>query len=102
MLDLHIQRRTNPCKRVGEGGDQRSIPHVAQRHIGNRRQQFAPLGAVKHRRLAGLDDMLRTAQLAAGLFGTTWPTTSQSNSMRTAASCCLTDGADTSICSSSI
>src|SRR5665213_2258941 len=31
----------------------------------------------------------RTA--AAGLFGTTWPITSQSNSMRIAASCCLTD-----------
>ena len=29
----------------------------------------------------------------AGLLRTTWPTTSQSNSMRTAARCCLTEGA---------
>jgi hypothetical protein len=33
----------------------------------------------------------RTA--AAGFIGTTWPVTSQSNSMRTAASRCLTPGA---------
>jgi len=39
---------------------------------------------------------------AAELVGTTWPVTSQSNSMRIAASCCLTDGADTLSCSSSI
>ena len=34
----------------------------------------------------------RTA--AAGLIGTTWPVISQSNSMRTAASCCFTSGAE--------
>ena len=33
----------------------------------------------------------RTA--AAGFIGTTWPVISQSNSMRTAASCCFTPGA---------
>ena len=33
----------------------------------------------------------RTA--AAGLVGTTWPVMSQSNSIRTAASCCFTPGA---------
>ena len=36
----------------------------------------------------------RTA--AAGLCGTTWPTTSQSNSIRIAASCCFTVGAERS------
>ena len=30
----------------------------------------------------------------AGLTGTTWPVTSQSNSMRMQARCCLTEGAD--------
>ena len=39
----------------------------------------------------------RTA--AAGLIGTTWPVTSQSNSMRTAASCCFTSGAECVCCS---
>ena len=37
----------------------------------------------------------RTA--AAGFIGTTWPITSQSNSMRTAASCCFTLGAECSL-----
>ena len=40
----------------------------------------------------------RTA--AAGFIGTTWPVTSQSNSMRTAASCCFTPGAPCFSCSS--
>jgi hypothetical protein len=34
----------------------------------------------------------RTAE--AGFTGTTWPVMSQSNSMRTAASCCFTPGAE--------
>ncbi len=34
----------------------------------------------------------RTA--AAGFIGNTWPTMSQSNSIRTAASCCFTAGAE--------
>jgi len=42
----------------------------------------------------------RTA--AAGFVGTTWPVTSQLNIMRIAASCCLTDGAETSNWSSSM
>ena len=40
----------------------------------------------------------RTA--AAGLVGTTWPVMSQSNSIRTAASCCFTPGAPCFSCSS--
>ena len=46
--------------------------------------------ALEHRRLAGLDDVLGPATAAAGFIGSTWPVTSQSNSMRTAASCCFT------------
>ena len=38
----------------------------------------------------------RTA--AAGFIGTTWPVISQSNSIRTAASCCFTPGAECSSC----
>ena len=40
----------------------------------------------------------RTA--AAGFIGSTWPVISQSNSMRTAASCCFTPGAPCFSCSS--
>ena len=40
----------------------------------------------------------RTA--AAGFIGTTWPVISQSNSIRTAASCCFTPGAACFSCSS--
>jgi hypothetical protein len=39
----------------------------------------------------------RTA--AAGFIGTTWPMTSQSNSIRTAASCCFTPAAPCFSCS---
>ena len=38
----------------------------------------------------------------AGLVGTTWPVTSQSNSMRMQARCCFTVGAATVPCSSSM
>ena len=34
----------------------------------------------------------------AGSIGTTWPITSQSNSMHTAASCCFTPGPDSALC----
>jgi hypothetical protein len=37
----------------------------------------------------------------AGLVGTTWPVTSEPNSIRTAASCCFTDGAEASFWSCS-
>lgn len=36
----------------------------------------------------------------AGLVSTTWPVTSQSNSIRIAARCCFTDGGDNSSCRS--
>src|SRR3954467_12753088 len=38
----------------------------------------------------------------AGLTASTWPTTSQSNSMRTAARCCLTVGLAAVSCSASV
>ena len=45
------------------------------------------------RRPAALEDAAGPRTTEAGLLRTTWPTTSQSNSMRTAARCCLTEGA---------
>ena len=42
----------------------------------------------------------RTAE--AGFVGTTWPVISQSNSIRTAASCCFTPGAAWVCCKVSI
>jgi hypothetical protein len=61
VLDLHIQRRANPRERVGEGGNQCAVPHIAQGHVRYGLQQLAPLAALEHRRLAGFHDMLRTA-----------------------------------------
>jgi hypothetical protein len=96
ILDLHIQRRANPRERVGEGGDQRPVPHIAQRHVRDRGEQLSPLAAFKHRRLAGLDDMLRTADRRGGICR------HDLAGDQPVASCCLTEGAETSNCNSSI
>ena len=55
-------------------------------------QELAGLFGGQHRGLAAFDDVLGAAHGWAGLVATTWPVTSQSNSMRMAARCCLTVG----------
>jgi hypothetical protein len=52
------------------------------------------------RRLAFLDRVAWAADGMAGLVSITWPVTSQSNSMRIAARCCLTEGGESSSCKS--
>src|ERR1700738_4815111 len=59
-----------------------------------------PFFAIEHRRFAGLDDVFGARTAAAGFIGTICPVISQSNSMRTAASCCFTPGAPCVCCSS--
>ena len=45
--------------------------------------QPAPLGAVEHRRRAGLHHMLRSAHAEAGLNGITWPSANSGGSSGT-------------------
>ena len=61
ILDLHFQRRADAREGIGEGGDQRPIAQIPHRVRRDRVEQFAPLLAVEHRRLAGFYDVLRTA-----------------------------------------
>jgi hypothetical protein len=55
ILNLHLQRRGDAREGIGKRGDQGAIAEVAQGYLGNAVEQLAPLGALEHRRLAGLD-----------------------------------------------
>jgi hypothetical protein len=59
ILDLHPQGGVDAGKAVGEGCDQHSVPKIAKgcRRYGS--EVLAPFLALEHRRLAGLDDVLR-------------------------------------------
>ena len=62
-----------------------------------------PVSAVFENLEAGatIDEIMEWFRLTrAGLTPSTWPSTSHSNSMRRAAKCCFTVGAETSPCSS--
>jgi hypothetical protein len=61
ILDLHFQGRSDPRDGIGEGGDQRPVPQIAHRIGRDRVEQFPPLLAIKHRRLARFHDVLRAA-----------------------------------------
>ena len=61
ILDLHPQRRADAREGIGEGGDQRAVAQIAHGLGRDAVDELAPLGAVEHRRLAGLHDVLRPA-----------------------------------------
>ena len=93
VVDPHLQRRADAGKAVGEGGDQGPVAQIPHRVDRNGVDQPPPLLAFQHGRLAGLDHVLGPRTAEAGFVGTTWPVINQSNSIRTAASCCFTPGA---------
>jgi hypothetical protein len=61
-----------------------------RRHI-NAVEQRARFGGIKHRRFPEVTTCWGPRTVSAGLIGTTWPFTSQSNIWRSAASRCLTE-----------
>jgi hypothetical protein len=61
ILDLHLQGRVDAREAVGESGDQRTVAQIAQRRGRYGIEQLTPFSAFEHRRLAGLQDMLRPA-----------------------------------------
>ena len=56
-----LQRRGDAREGVGEGGDQRAVAQIAHGAGRDAVDQLAPLGAIEHRRLAGLHHVLRPA-----------------------------------------
>jgi hypothetical protein len=84
ILDRHAERRVNPGERIDHEPDQRSVVLSSSAH--------ASAGSS-----TGVCPDVTTCRGPrtdlAGLTGTTWPVTSQSNGWRIAASRCLTLGA---------
>jgi hypothetical protein len=94
ILDAHLERRADAGEAVGEGADQRPIAEIPYRVGRDAVDPSPPLLALQLRRRAGLDDMLGATHPRGLIEGATWPTISQSNSIRTAASYCFTPGAE--------
>ena len=95
ILHLHLQRRADAREGIGEGGDQRAVAQIAH---GLGRDGVDAACATRLPSSTGVLPVFTTCfgprTAAAGLVGTTWPVISQSNSIRTAASCCFTPGAE--------
>jgi hypothetical protein len=102
ILDFHFQRRGDAREALGQRRDQCPVAQFAQVSDGiasmSRRHSFPSSTGV----LPVLTTCVGPRTAVAGLVGTTWPVMSQSNSIRTAASCCFTPGAPCSCCSCSI
>ena len=90
----HADDRAHPRDAVEHYRDERPVAQTRERARVDRLEEPARLGRREHRRRARRDDVRRPRTAAAGFTGITWLTTSQSPSMRMAARCCLTVGAD--------
>jgi hypothetical protein len=87
QVSVPISARSRRSPKVAEGMLPSSLPHSSVSSTG-----VAPVFSTCFGP--------RTAE--AGLAGTIWATRSQSNSILTAARCCLSNGAEASFCSRSI
>jgi hypothetical protein len=79
ILDRHAERRADPGERIDHQPDQGAVAQACLRRRVDAAQQRPRFGRIEHRRLPGRHDMARPAHRWAGLIGTTWPLTSQSN-----------------------
>jgi hypothetical protein len=80
---------------MGEGVNQPAVAQFARVFGRDAVDKLAPFGA-----LPVFTTYFGPRTAAAGFIGTTWPITSQSSSMRTAAAgCCFTPGAPSVFCS---
>ena len=93
VLDPHRKRGADPREAVDQHADQRAIAQANQAVGGDALEQLARFFWARIGVLPRLTTCSGPRTTEAGLLRTTWPTTSQSNSMRTAARCCLTEGA---------
>lgn len=92
LLDAHLDDCGDAAKGVDHGRDEGLIAQSHERGCVDGVQQLARLLLRQHGRLAFTDRVPGPRTGAAGLVATSWPTTSQSTSMRIVARCCLTDG----------
>jgi hypothetical protein len=96
ILDRRPEGRADPRERIDHEPDQRAIAQACDLPRVDAVEQRARFAGIEHRRLPGRDNVAGPRTDAAGLTGTTWPVTSQSNKWRTPASRCLTLGAASS------
>jgi len=92
VLDSH----PGGCPDAGEGvahePDEGPVPQPEQGSGVDRGQEVVHLLDREHRGFALADAVLRASHRVSGLVCMIWPVTSQSNSIRIAARCCLTVG----------
>ena len=92
VFDAHGDDSADAGEGEGHHANQRAVAQPDHGRGVDAVQQLACLFGIQHRGLARLDDMRGPRTACAGLVATTWQVTSQSNSMRMAARCCLTVG----------
>jgi hypothetical protein len=88
----HAERGADAREGENQKTDQRPVAQADDGSGVDAVQELARFERTQYRGLASADHVFRPRTAAAGLTASTWPTTSQSNSMRTAASHCLTVG----------
>jgi hypothetical protein len=93
IFDLHRERRADAREGIDHLADQCPVAQTRLRGHIDAVEQYARLRDIEHRRLADFDDMLRPAHARRRIGRHDLPVTSQSNSMRIAASFCLAVGA---------
>ena len=61
VFDFHFESRADAREAVGERGDERAVPQIAERHGRDRVEELAPFLTLEHRCLARLHDVFRSA-----------------------------------------
>jgi hypothetical protein len=102
ILDRHAERRADPGEGIDHQPDQRAIAQTRLCRDIDAVKQRPCFRWIEHRRLPDVTTCRGPRTVCAGLTGTTWPLTNQSNRWRNAASRCLTEGAASSRIDASI
>ena len=92
VLPPHPDDRAHPREAVEHHRDERPVTQTRERARVDRIEKAAGFGRREHRRRALGDNVLRPLHGRRGVHGRTWLTTSQSPSMRIAATCCFDRG----------
>src|SRR6516162_9900874 len=102
ILDRHAECRADAGERIDHQPDQRAIAQPGVYRDIDAIEQRARFRRIEHRVCPDVTTCPGPRTEPAGLTGTTWPVTSQSNRWRIAASRCLTLGAASSRVDASI
>jgi hypothetical protein len=96
VADVHLEDRPHAGESVNHGRDQGAIAQAGDRAGVDAGEEGSGFIAVEHGCAAFFHDVFRPAHRMGRVEVQTWPTTSQSKSIRSAARCCLTLGLDNS------